>query len=49
MEYRNSGKTGLKVLQIGPGAWPFGNSKIGECGDSDEVETIRTIRRHIAT
>lgn len=47
MEYRDFGKTGLKVSQIGLGTWPFGNNKIGEYGDIDEAEAIRTIRRYI--
>ena len=41
MEYRNLGRTGIRVSEIGFGAWGIG----GGWGTGDDDEAIRALRR----
>ncbi len=47
MEYRDFGKSGLKVSTLGLGTWPFGNNKVVEYSGIDEGEAVKVIRKYI--
>ena len=47
MEYREFGKSGLKVSTLGLGTWPFGNNKAAEYSGIDEKEAVKVIQKYI--
>lgn len=47
MQMKEFGNTGLKVSQLGLGAWPIGNNGIGEYGYIDENEAIEMLNRYL--
>ena len=44
MEYRQVGRTRLKVPKIGMGCWAIGGD---DCGPGDDGESITTIRQDV--
>lgn len=47
MDTRNLGRTGLRVSEIGLGAWPIGNNGVGEYGKIHEDDAIQLVRRYV--
>ncbi len=47
MDTRILGRTGLRVSEIGLGAWPIGNNGVGEYGEIHEDDAIQLVRRYV--
>jgi len=46
MKYREFGKTGIKVSEVGMGCWAIGGNQFGNSyGSTDDVASIKTIKR----